>query len=154
MTADAPSLYAPFRPRMTRVAGAGIGGLLAVSGIVLWLTSPGAPGAGYDALNTAGLVVLLGLALTLVWRHATVHALVTPEGIRVRNLVHTTVLAWDQIEGVRFGSGQPWVSLDLTDGNELAVMAVQSADGPFATQEARRLATLVSAHGAPRPPSG
>src|SRR5690554_4697088 len=117
MTDDAPSLYAPFRPRMTRVAGAGIGGLLAVSGIVLWLTSPGAPGAGYDVLNTTGLVVLLGLALALVWRHATVHALVTPEGIRVRNLVHTTVLAWDQIEGVRFGSGQPWVSLDLTDGN-------------------------------------
>jgi hypothetical protein len=154
MAGDAPTLYAPFRPRMTRVVGVGVGGLLTVSGIVLWLTSPGAPGAGYDTLNTAGLVAVLSLALLLVWRHATVHALVTPEGIRVRNLVHTTVLAWDQIEGVRFGSGQPWVSLDLADGNELAVMAVQSADGAFATQEARRLATLVGAHGAPRPPAG
>ncbi|GHG52394.1 hypothetical protein GCM10011331_17170 [Flavimobilis marinus] len=154
MAGDAPTLYTPFRPRMTRVVGAGIGGLLTVSGVVLWLTSPGAPGTGYDALNTAGLVAVLSLGLLLVWRHATVHALVTPEGIRVRNLVHTTVLAWDQIEGVRFGSGQPWVSLDLVDGNELAVMAVQSADGAFATQEARRLATLVGAHGTPRPPAG
>ncbi len=154
MAGDVPTLYAPFRPRMTRAVGGVVGGLLAVGGVVLWLTSPGAPGTGYDAVNTAGLLVVLGLALALVWRHATVHALVTPEGIRVRNLVHTTVLGWRQIEGVRFGSGQPWVSLDLVDGNELAVMAVQSADGPFATQEARRLATLVDAHGAPRPPAG
>jgi hypothetical protein len=38
------------------------------------------------------------------------------------------------------------VQLDLADGDTLAVMGIQRADGAFAESEARRLATLVALH--------
>ena len=46
---------------------------------------------------------------------------------------------------MRLGDGDPWVMLDLSDGDVLAVMAIQRADGAYAVAEARRLATLVAA---------
>ena len=55
-------------------------------------------------------------------------------------------LAWAQVVAVRFGGGDPWVTLDLDDGEVLAVMAIQRADGARGEAEARRLATLVAAH--------
>jgi hypothetical protein len=55
------------------------------------------------------------------------------------------------VVAVRFGDGDPWVMLDLRDGDVLAVMAIQRADGAYAQAEARRLATLVAAGtGTPR----
>jgi hypothetical protein len=40
----------------------------------------------------------------------------------------------------------PWVTLELDDGDELAVMAVQRADGQVAREEALRLARIVDRH--------
>jgi hypothetical protein len=48
---------------------------------------------------------------------------------------------------VQFGGGEPWVSLDLDDGDTLAVMAIQKADGEVSGREASRLAALVQAFG-------
>ena len=41
------------------------------------------------------------------------------------------------------------MSLDLADGDTLAVMAIQGADGERGRVEATRLATLVAEHEAP-----
>jgi hypothetical protein len=68
------------------------------------------------------------------------------DGLTVRNLMITTRLTWAEIVSVRFGAGRPWVQLDLADGDTLAVMGIQSADGARAEAEARRLATLVARH--------
>ena len=58
------------------------------------------------------------------------------EGLTVRNLVLTRTLEWPEIIGIQFGGGEPWVSLDLLDGDTLAVMAIQKADGEVAGREA------------------
>jgi len=121
--------------------------VLVLGGIALLYTSPGSDGAWYDPLNTGAITLLVALCVALVVRHSTVFALVDPQGIRVRNLVRSTTLSWDQIEGVRFGSGEPWVTLDLVDGRTVAVMAIQSADGSYAHRESQRLASLVVAGG-------
>ena len=47
---------------------------------------------------------------------------------------------------MRFGDGDPWVTLDLSDGDVLAVMAIQRPTASDGVAEARRLATLVAAH--------
>jgi hypothetical protein len=64
----------------------------------------------------------------------------------VVNLFHSRHLDWAEVVAVRFGGGAPWVMLDLDDGDELAVMGIQRADGAFTQAEARRLATLVALH--------
>ena len=73
-------------------------------------------------------------------------ALLDERGLTVRNLVLVRRLEWAEVVDVRFGEGRPWVQLDLADGDTLAVMAIQRADGPAAQREARRLATLVARH--------
>ena len=44
----------------------------------------------------------------------------------------TRRVAWDEVLEVRFPEGAPWVTLELDDTDELAVMAIQRADGDLA----------------------
>ena len=145
-------LFAPFRPRGARVVGQTLAVTIVAGAAFVLLASPGHPGVGYDPLNTVALCLVAGFAVWLLWRHAGVLALVSPEGVVVRNLVRTRALEWAQIEAVRLAQGQSWVTLDLTDGTTLAVMAVQSSDGAFGRSEARRLATLVERYGEAQEP--
>ena len=135
------SSYRTFRPRAARVV------TLTLAVVVLVLT--GLLIAFMPALNTGDQVgfALVGLLIAgFCWRQATVQARVDDEGVTVRNLVYTRRLEWAEIVSVRFGSGRPWVQLDLSDGDTLAVMGIQRADGAYADAEARRLATLVAQH--------
>jgi hypothetical protein len=92
-----------------------------------------------------GQVVLVALLIAYaLWRFARVRAIADGTGLVVHNLLRTTRLEWAQIVAVRLGGGNPWVSLDLADGDTLAVMAIQRADGEVAQGEAKRLATLVA----------
>jgi hypothetical protein len=137
---------APFRPfRARRVA---IGSAVA-QGVVLVALAALAPGNGtiawhwYDRL---GVVVVAALVAWVLLLFARLRAVPGPDGLVVRNVVRVTRLDWAQIVAVRFGGGDPWVTLDLADGDVLAVMAIQRADGERGVAEARRLATLVAAH--------
>jgi hypothetical protein len=101
------------------------------------------PGAGwFDRIGFA--VVAAGVAWVLA-RFGLLRADPGPDGLVVHNLIRREDLRWEQIVSVRFGDGDPWVMLDLSDGDVLAVMAIQRADGARALAEARRLATLVAA---------
>ena len=134
-------LTAPFRPRFARVV------TLALA--VLVVGSTAAIILAMSVLTTGdrlGFVLVGGLIVWFLWRQATVAARADDDGLTVRNLVFTRRLEWAEVVSVRFGSGRPWVQLDLSDGDTLAVMGIQRADGAFADAEARRLATLVAMH--------
>ena len=141
-----PDLYRPFRPRAARV----VSGVLAVAVLAMmvaiaWLLPEVAPGR-QSVLDRAGIV---GFGVLVAWflvRQANVRADPDAQGLTVRNLVVTRRVAWPEVVSVRFGHGRPWVQLDLADGDTLAVMAVQAADGARARAEARRMATLVARH--------
>ncbi|NCD16951.1 MAG: PH domain-containing protein [Actinobacteria bacterium] len=94
-------------------------------------------------------VLFAGAGSVIIHRQATVAAFPGPTGLRIRNLFVTTDLEWAQIVRVNFMAGHPWVTLDLSDGDTVAVMAIQAADGERGLAEARRLAALVAAHEAP-----
>ncbi len=133
-------LYRPFRSRRGRIVAAVIG--VAQFGMLLWLAiwlpEP------YTNLDKGELVVI-GLAVgAMLWRLGEVRALPSASGLVVHNLIRTTSLEWAQIVAVRLGGGNPWVMLDLADGDTLAVMAIQRADGAVGEAEAKRLATLVA----------
>ncbi|ABS04438.1 hypothetical protein FHR75_003723 [Kineococcus radiotolerans] len=140
-----------FRPRRARVVGLAF----AVGIVVVWVgMAIGlslAPDSGWGAQDTVSAAVFAALLAGVLVRLVSVRARADAEGLEVRNVVFTRRVDWGAIVAVRFGGADPWLTLDLDDGENLAVMAVQRADGEFARAEALRLARLVEAH-APRPP--
>ncbi len=136
-----PDPYQPFRPRLARAVTLGIAlAVLALTALLLVTMR------GLGTLDRIGFGLVAAAIAWFCWREASVVARPDPDGITVRNLLLSRRLAWAQIVDVRFGEGRPWVQLDLDDGDTLAVMAVQRADGARAQVEARRLATLVARH--------
>lgn len=128
----------PFRPRLARVVALGLALLVVVATAALVVLMP-----ELATLDVSGVVVLAVAIVWFCWRQASVSAVPDATGITVRNLLVTTRLTWPQVVAVRLGD-RPWVQLDLADGDTLAVMGIQRADGERALTEARRLSTLVA----------
>jgi hypothetical protein len=155
MTARAPRrAYDTFRP----VTGAWVARAMALASVVVFglvaLLSPVPLGTDPTmSLVSRVLIALLGLAGGLfLWRYAVIRAEPSPQGLRVVNLVRSHDLEWSQIVRVGFSGGAPWAVLELTDTDEVPVMAIQRADGGRAEREAARLAALIEHHH--RPPGG
>ena len=92
-------------------------------------------------------VVVLGLVIAAgLHRLASVRVVTGPAGIEVVNIVKRTSLAWAQVVNVRLSRDDPWVMLDLSDGESLAAMGIQQADGVRGIEQARLLARLVREH--------
>lgn len=138
-------LYEPFRPRAARWVSLALAIATAVGTVVLVVVMNVAD-VGMSVADSAGTVAIGAVIIWFCYRQATVSAIPDTQGMTVRNLVVVRRLTWAEIVSVRYGDGRSWAQLDLTDGDTLAVMGIQQADGDFAQQEARRMATLVAIH--------
>ncbi|GGK74380.1 PH domain-containing protein [Ornithinimicrobium pekingense] len=140
--------YDTFRP----VVGAWVARGMAVACVLVFgavaLLSPMPLGQSPELhlLNRVAIGLLGVLGAAFLWRYAVIRAVPSPAGLRVVNLVSTRELEWAQILRVGFSGGAPWAVLELTDTEELAVMAIQRSDGRRAQQEASRLAALIEHH--------
>ena len=103
-----------------------------------------ATGPGADTANRAAIIVFGLLGAVVIWRFGAVRAVPDPTGLTVVNYFTSRHLTWAEIVNVRFGPSDPWVYLDLADGDVLAVMGIQRADGEHGMAEARRLVALVA----------
>jgi hypothetical protein len=143
-------LHAPFRSRRGRVIGwfgaCGVAAAMLFTAVILPWSGPSAVGWP----DRAGFVALAVLFFWGLSRFALVGADPSETRLVVRNLLLSRRLDWAEVTGIRYGTGDPWVSLELADGDTLAVMAIQRADGATATAEAKRLATLIALHTAAR----
>lgn len=140
------NLHAPLLPRRGRLVAYPLVVAVPVGSLVLAAVLPATGPGGWQPADRA-MVVAFGLAVAwFLYRLGSVRALPSEQGIVVRNLLITRRLEWAEIVSVNFGGGNPWAILDLDDGDTLAVMAVQRADGPAGIDSARRLATLVALH--------
>jgi hypothetical protein len=150
MTQDA---YAVFRPRRGRQFAWGFAGAQMLVFVVLAIVLPVTGFGGWGISDSVMLVILGLLVAWVLHRFAALRATPSSSALVVRNILVTTTVPWSDVVGVRFSGGDPWLYLDLTSGDDLAVMAIQKSDGPFARAEASRLAALVQAHGgrSPRP---
>lgn len=143
-----PSAYDPFRP----VAGAWVARIVAVATLVVFtLVAIFSPSYDPDAtvlnlLNRAGIFLLGVLGAAFLWRYTLIKAVPSPQGLKVQNIIRTHDVEWAQILSVGYSGGAPWAVLELTDTQELAVMAIQRADGDRARREASRLAALIEHH--------
>ena len=148
---DWDALHEPFRPRRARRTAAVTAALQFAVLFVIAIILPGSGPLGFHWYDRAGVIAVGALVAWFLWRYVRLVAVPTSEGLQVRNLLLGRTVTWAQIVAVRMGNGDPWVTLDISDGDVLAVMAVQRADGAFGRAEASRLATLVAAH-SPREP--
>ncbi|CCH80260.1 putative conserved membrane protein [Nostocoides japonicum T1-X7] len=136
--------FAVFRPRRGRIVAITFAVLVLAAFTLVAIVAPGAEWKPFDR----ALVIAFGLAIAwFLLRFAMIRAVPTRESLVVRNLLTSRTLEWSEIVSVEFAGADPWVSLDLADTDELAVMAIQRADGPRARKEAARLAALVTALG-------
>jgi hypothetical protein len=140
------SLHAPFRPFRARMVSrvVAVTELVVVGAPALLVarSGPGAFGIG-DRLSILALGAVIAAG---IFRFSMLAVFPSEDGVVVHNIVRTVRLEWAQIVSVRFGGGNPWVLLDLDDGDTMSVMAIQRADGPRGEAEAQRLATLVALH--------
>lgn len=64
------------------------------------------------------------------------------EGLEVRNIIGTTRLSWEQVEGITFPDGAPWARIELAHDEYLPIMAIQATDGQHAVVAMRELREL------------
>ncbi len=142
------SPYATFRPYRSRIVAIVSAVVCVVIFTVVAFTVPrgGANGwAGTDSM----MFILFGLLIAaFLMRYAVVKAVPTEDGVAVRNLLSTRTVEWAEVVNVQFGGGAPWLLLELTDTEHLAVMAIQRSDGARAEAEAGRMAALVQVNSA------
>ncbi|MBW8173145.1 PH domain-containing protein [Ornithinimicrobium sp. Arc0846-15] len=140
------SPYAPFRARRsTRVALIGaVACLVGFAILAFAVTSEGEVGFNTgDRIGTLFFGVLLAAGL---WRFVQLKAIPSQKGLTVINLFSRREIEWPEIAAIGFSDGAPWVTLELTDTEEISVMAIQRADGDLGVAEAGRLAALVAHH--------
>jgi len=144
--------FAPFRPRRGRVVALASAAGSVVLFAVIALLLPGPAEMGNWKLGDRVFFAGLGVAMAwLLWRFGSIHAVPTRDELTVRNLLTTRVIPWQAVVDVRFTDGDPWVTMELTDTDTVAVMAIQRADGTFGRAEASRLVALVQALGPSTP---
>lgn len=145
-TVTAPDLYAPFRPRRGRAVAMTMAGLSVVVFTGFAILAPMPEEGGMFGVGDRVMMAGLGLVIAaFLWRYVGIKAIPDDRGITVRNLLLSRRVDWDEVEAVRFHGGAAWPVLALHDGDEVAVMAVQKADGGSASGDATRLASLVEA---------
>src|SRR5699024_6971768 len=99
----------------------------------------------YTGWDAAMLIALGALITAFLAMLGLVKAVPGEHGLFVRNILSRHRLEWAQIIAVRLveQSGDPWVTLDLSDGTTIAVMAIQRSDGKHGRTAGWRRASMV-----------
>jgi hypothetical protein len=141
-------------PRVMRLVCAGVAAtVLAVMVIVAILLKSSSTGVvsfqTSDQVAMIGLGLLIAVGILLLGRPR-VDA--DDAGVRVRNILGSHDLPWSAVRSVRFDRKSSWATLLLVTGEEVAVLAVQSADGERAVAATEGLRALLAANRPPEPP--
>lgn len=95
-----------------------------------------------DQVSIAGIgFILAGLSLLFtrprVWANA--------RYVKVRNVFTGATLPWEVVREISVPGGSAWAVLDLQDDDQVAILGLQSNDGPAAVEAIRRLRALHAA---------
>jgi hypothetical protein len=140
-----PTLPKTWRPRKARIVAFGIALLVMAVVVGLALLLPSAGARPFGVADRIGIVLIGALVAGVLLRQGLVRLTADERGLYVVNLFRRRRLEWGDVAGVSLRPGDPWLMLDLTDGEALAVMGIQSTDGPAAHAAAREVAALVAA---------
>ena len=146
----APVSAVPRRLRLiTALTAAGLVAVMSVVAVLLKSST-----TGVVSFQTADQVAMVGLGLAmgagvLMVGRSRVEA--DTSGLRVRNVVVNHQVPWSAVRAVRFNEHSPWAALLMVNDDELALSAVQAADGERALAAVRGLRALLADHQARHP---
>ncbi|MGW5875812.1 PH domain-containing protein [Nocardiopsis terrae] len=123
-----PVLPRTWRPRAVRLVAYGLGALIVATMVALAVSLP-ADWRLMDRVLVVGLGLVVAAGLHMLARP---RLIATGRKVIVTNGIRTHHLAWPEVLDIRMPVGEPWPSLDLSDGTSLPVMGIQSADGELA----------------------
>jgi len=95
-----------------------------------------------DQFAIAGLGLVIAAGLLFLGR-SRVEA--DAAGVRVRNVVVHHELPWQAVRAVRFERKSAWASLQLENGDEVSLLAVQAVDKEYAVRAVEGLRALRTA---------
>jgi hypothetical protein len=101
-----------------------------------------------DQVAVAGVGLVMGAGLLFLGR-STVEGGV--DGIRFRNVVLQHELPWTAVRAVAFERKSPWASLELRNGDAVALFAIQAVDKGRAADAVEGLRALLAAAKAKEP---
>jgi hypothetical protein len=135
-----------FRPRRARVVVyvLALAMLVTLTWIAFALPTGGEHAWGNE--SRASLVLLAVCFCVPLHRLAAVRVVTEDSGVTVVNVLRRHRLEWAQIVGVRLSRDDPWLVLDLDDGEAMQAMGVARSEGAAAQRAARDFARLVNEH--------
>ena len=140
---DVPTLPVVWRPRTTRVLAYTTAGVLVLGMIVLAVVV-----APQFKLVDRILLVVFGLFMAWVLHMlARCRVVAGPGGVTIVNAFRTRRLEWAEIIDVDMTVGEPWPTLDLSDGTSIGAMGINGAERALASRQVEELRSLVHQHG-------
>jgi len=136
-----------WRPLGPWIASAVAGGTLFAITSMLWISFDDETRESVTPFQRGTVVFLLGLLFAVLYALVRSKVQAHPDRLVVVNGYRRHTYDWAEVVAVRFGTGAPWVSLDLADGTSAPAIGIQASDGlraERAVAELRRI--LDSAH--------
>ncbi|NKZ06164.1 PH domain-containing protein [Actinomadura latina] len=137
-----------WRPRTTRIVAYTTAGVLLLGLVVLAVVVP-------EQYTLADRALMVAFGAFLAWiLHMLARCRVTADesGVTVVNAFKTRRLEWPQILDVTMTVGEPWPTLDLSDGTSIGAMGINGAEKTLAARQLAELQALLKARGeAPDP---
>jgi hypothetical protein len=141
--AETPALPTVWRPRTTRIVAYTTAGVVVLGLAALAVVVP----EQYKAFDRA---LMIGFGAAVAWiLHMLARCRVTAEdsGVTVVNAFKTRRLEWPEILDVSMTVGDPWPTLDLSDGTSIGAMGINGAEKTLAARQLAELQALLHARG-------
>ena len=135
-----------FRPVRARVVVYAVALAVLVTLVALAVALPSGGPHPWGLGSRLGVVAVAVAFVLVLHRLADVRVETSDAGVLVVNVVGRRRLEWAEVVCVRLLRDDPWMLLDLSDGQALAAMGVQKSEGERAQRQARDFARLVTEH--------
>jgi hypothetical protein len=148
---DLPHTWRPFGTRL--VGGAAMFALIATC-VGTWFAFPPDIRAKFTPFQIGTILVLCAMAFTVWLALVRSRVTATEQGLTVVNGFKTREYEWAQLITASLRRGAPWASLDLSDGDTVPMMGIQSSDGDRAQTAVRVVRAFIREHSAEGGESG
>jgi len=138
-----PALPVVWRPHRGRLVTHGFAAVVLAVVVVLAIVLP----HNFQLADRIGFLVVGACVSGVLYLLGRVRLRADADGLTVVNVLRTTELEWAEVLGATLNVGDPWVMLDLDDGETMPAMGIQAADGERARTAVVQLRELISVHG-------